>query len=148
MRSASTTCCHSAHIKTGSAIIDSVCVRVWGLELLFLDTEGYTHSDFYSLQIMGYQEIKLEWPEVPRLKLKLLFLTHLILISWSSLGQWAEQAVLIHNLMFLFTFVWCIIQHDNEDSIFLCFAINTISILLDVIILSSRYPTRLVLLSY
>ena len=70
---------------------------------------------------MGYQEIKLEWPEVPRLKLKLLFLTHLILISWSSLGQWAEQAVLIHNLMFLFTFVWCIIQHDNEDSIFLCF---------------------------
>lgn len=93
---------------------------------------------------MGYQEIKLEWPEVPRLKLKLLFLTHLILISWSSLGQWAEQAVLIHNLMFLFTFVWCIIQHDNEDSIFLCFAINTISILLDVIILSSRYPTRLV----
>ena len=37
--------------------------------------------------IMGYQEIKLEWPEVPRLKLKFLFLTHLVLISWSSLGK-------------------------------------------------------------
>ena len=36
---------------------------------------------------MGYQEIKLEWPEIPRLKLKLLFLIHLILISWSSLGK-------------------------------------------------------------
>ena len=31
--------------------------------------------------VMGYQEIKLEWPEVPRIKLKLLFICHLILIS-------------------------------------------------------------------
>ena len=37
--------------------------------------------------VMGYQEIKLEWPEVPRIKLKLLFICHLIFISWSSLGK-------------------------------------------------------------
>ena len=45
--------------------------------------------------VMGYQEIKLEWPEVPRIKLKLLFICHLIFISWSSLG---EQTREIFNL--------------------------------------------------
>ena len=89
---------------------------------------------------MGYQEIKLEWPDIPRIKLKFLFFSHLILISWSSLGNWGTEALLVHNLLFLLCFVWSIIQHDNEDSVFLCFAINVISILLDVIILSSRYP--------
>ena len=92
--------------------------------------------------IMGYQEIKLEWPEVPKLKLKTLFLSHLVLISWASLGDWAGEAVLVHNIFFLFTFVWSIIHQDNEDSIFLCFAIDTLSVLLDIIILASRFPTR------
>ena len=41
--------------------------------------------------IMGYQEIKLELPDVPKLKLKTLFLLHLLLISWASLGIWANQ---------------------------------------------------------
>ena len=41
--------------------------------------------------VMGYQEIKLEWPEVPRIKLKLLFICHLILISWSSLGEQTRE---------------------------------------------------------
>ena len=52
------------------------------------------------------------------------------------------QATLVHNLLFLFSFLWSIIHHDNEDSVFLCFAINVISIPLDIIILSSRFPTR------
>ena len=91
---------------------------------------------------MGYQEIKLEWPEIPRTKLKLLFFAHLVLISWSNLGTWSAEATLVHNLLFLFCFVWSIIHHDNEDSVFLCFAINVISIPLDVILLSSRFPTR------
>ena len=91
---------------------------------------------------MGYQEIKLEWPEIPKLKLKVLFLSHLVLISWSSLGDWSGESVLIHNIFFLFTFVWSIIHQDNEDSIFLCFAIDTLSILIDIIILASRYPSR------
>ena len=43
-------------------------------------------------------------------------------------------------MLFLFCFVWSIIHHEDEESAFLCFAINVISILLDVIILSSRYP--------
>ena len=91
---------------------------------------------------MGYQEIKLEWPEVPKLKLKVLFLSHLVLISWASLGDWSGESVLLHNIFFLFTFVWSIIHQDNEDSIFLCFAIDTLSIILDIIILASRYPSR------
>ena len=91
---------------------------------------------------MGYQEIKLEWPEIPKLQLKVLFLSHLVLISWASLGDWSGESVLIHNIFFLFTFVWSIIHHDNEDSIFLCFAIDTLSILIDIIILASRYPSR------
>ena len=41
--------------------------------------------------VMGYQEIKLEWPEVPRIKLKLLFICHLIFISWSSLGEQTRE---------------------------------------------------------
>ena len=127
---------------------------------------------------MGYQEIKLEWPEVPRIKLKLLFICHLIFISWSSLGEqsrggscveffnfnnndvmkrpnnrfklhvrpaagsWADQAVLVHNLLFLFTFVWAIVQHEDEDSVFLCLAINLVSLVLDTVILGARYPAR------
>ena len=91
---------------------------------------------------MGYQEIKLEWPEVPKLKLKVLFLSHLVLISWASLGDWSGESVLLHNIFFLFTFVWSIIHQDNEDSIFLCFAIDTLSIILDIIILASRFPSR------
>ena len=91
---------------------------------------------------MGYQEIKLEWPEIPKLKLKVLFLSHLVLISWASLGDWSGESILIHNIFFLFTFVWSIIHQDNEDSIFLCFAIDTLSILIDIIILASRYPSR------
>ena len=89
---------------------------------------------------MGYQEIKLEWPDIPRIKLKLFFFSHLVLISWSSLGDWGTEALLVHNLLFLFCFVWSIIHHEDEDSVFLCFAIDVISILLDVIILGSRYP--------
>ena len=40
---------------------------------------------------MGYQEIKLEWPDIPRIKLKILFFSHLVLISWSSLGNWGTE---------------------------------------------------------
>ena len=42
---------------------------------------------------MGYQEIKLELPDVPKMKLKGLFLGHFLLISWATLGQWAEQVI-------------------------------------------------------
>lgn len=48
----------------------------------------------------------------------------------------------MHNLLFLFTFVWAIVQHDNEDSVFLCLAINLVSLVLDTVILGARYPTR------
>ena len=40
---------------------------------------------------MGYQEIKLELPDIPKQKLKFLFLGHLLLISWATLGHWGEQ---------------------------------------------------------
>jgi hypothetical protein len=36
---------------------------------------------------MGYHDIKLDLPDVPKLKLKSLFLAHLLLISWATLGQ-------------------------------------------------------------
>ena len=61
---------------------------------------------------MGYQEFKLELPQVPRLRLKVfqtchnkynkihqynhnfqtkvLFFLHFLLISWATLGRWAE----------------------------------------------------------
>merc|ERR1712032_981801 len=94
---------------------------------------GVTLEKDSSLQVrnrlkMGYQEIKLEWPEVPKLKLKVLFLSHLVLISWASLGDWSGESILLHNIFFLLTFV--------------CFAIDTLSIILDIIILASRYPSR------
>ena len=39
------------------------------------------------------QEIKLELPDIPNLQLKVLFLTHLVLISWATLGKWGEQVI-------------------------------------------------------
>ena len=53
---------------------------------------------------MGYQEIKLELPDVPKLKLKAFFLGHLLLISWATLGEWGNQ---VKNP--LFDFWWNVI---------------------------------------
>ena len=43
--------------------------------------------------------------------------------------------------MFLSCFVWSIALPKSEDSIFLCLAINILSIFLDIIILAIHYPS-------
>ena len=53
--------------------------------------KDYRDSHMHISDKMGYQEIKLELPDVPKLKLKLVFLGHLLLISWATLGQWGNQ---------------------------------------------------------
>ena len=47
---------------------------------------------------------------------------------------------MIHNLMFLSCYIWSIALPQSEDSIFLCLAINILSIFLDIIILAIHYP--------
>jgi len=90
---------------------------------------------------MGYQEFKLELPQVPRLRLKVLFFLHFLLISWATLGRWAELAYVIHNLLFLGGLIWSIALPHSEDAVFLTLIINSISVLLDIIILAIHYPS-------
>jgi len=89
---------------------------------------------------MGYQKIKLELLKLPKLSLKLVFLAHFILISWSTLGDWAHNAYLVHNVMLLTCLVWSLAMPDSEEPILLSLAINIVSVLLDIIILSIYYP--------
>ena len=51
------------------------------------------------------------------------------------------QSILIHNLVFLSCFIWSIALPQNEESIFICLAINILSIFLDIIILAVHYPS-------
>ena len=109
---------------------------------------------------MGYQEFKLELPQLSRMKLKVLFLLHFVLISWATLGEWAgmvswiftplpsheffsPQAFVLHNLLFLGCLVWSIALPHSEDAIFLTLIINCVSVLLDIIILAIHYPNEI-----
>ena len=49
---------------------------------------------------MGYQEFKLELPQLSRMKLKVLFLLHFVLISWATLGEWAGMVSWLFTRVF------------------------------------------------
>eukprot|EP00090_Calanus_glacialis_P037557 TRINITY_DN6479_c0_g1_i1.p1 TRINITY_DN6479_c0_g1~~TRINITY_DN6479_c0_g1_i1.p1 ORF type:complete len:196 (-),score=49.39 TRINITY_DN6479_c0_g1_i1:161-748(-) len=89
---------------------------------------------------MGYQEIKLELLKLPKLNLKLVFFAHFVLISWATLGNWALNAYLVHNILLLTCLVWSIAIPESEEPIFLSLGINLVSVLFDIIILSIYYP--------
>jgi len=90
---------------------------------------------------MGYQEVKSQLLKLPKLNLKLVFFVHFVLISWATLGNWALNAYLVHNILLLTCLVWSIAIPHGEDPIFLSLGINLVSIIFDIIILAIFYPS-------
>ena len=66
---------------------------------------------------MGYQEIKLELPDIPKMKLKGFFLGHLLLISWATLGEWGNQVFIRHPLLLLFYHSYFLGHFDPQPDV-------------------------------
>ncbi|KAL3274085.1 hypothetical protein HHI36_015502 [Cryptolaemus montrouzieri] len=73
--------------------------------------------------------------EIRNLKLKIIFVLHLVLISLSIMGSWSTSAHLFYNSLFCFTLLWGIHSHDNEEPLQLALIINVISIILDIFVI-------------
>jgi len=74
--------------------------------------------------------------------LKIIFLLHLILSSWgmqSSLAQ-IPSGYVYYNLIYMITLLWAI-GSDGTDSVIMAFLVNVCILVLDVLTLSTSWPT-------
>lgn len=70
----------------------------------------------------------------------LTFIVHLVLASWSMLGLWSGNTMLLHNLFFLICILWAIHDRTNLNPVVLAILIDAISIVLDIIVITVWYP--------
>lgn len=68
------------------------------------------------------------------------FIVHLVLSSWSMLGFWSGNKLLLHCLFFLLCMLWAIHHHQNNSPVLLALVIDCISVVLDIIVLAVWYP--------
>lgn len=61
-------------------------------------------------------------------------------MAWASQGWWSSDSYLFTNIVFFGVIIWGMQCHDNPEPIQLAIVVNVISIILDVILLSIRYP--------
>lgn len=88
---------------------------------------------------METRGVKLGIPPVKRFHLKILFLLHLMFITWALLYPWVSQAYLFHCLVYLALLLSTIVQ-EGEEQVQLCLAVNLISILPDIVLLALFFP--------
>ncbi|XP_044730849.1 type-1 angiotensin II receptor-associated protein-like [Chrysoperla carnea] len=78
--------------------------------------------------------------EIKNTALKLVFIIHLILVAWGSQGYWSSDSYIFVNLIFMGILVWGMHSFDNPEPIQLAVAVNVVAIVLDLILVSIRYP--------
>ncbi|KAL6443731.1 hypothetical protein ACFW04_001667 [Cataglyphis niger] len=73
--------------------------------------------------------------------LKIIFAIHLVLVAWSTQGNWCPQSVLFYNLLFFVCILWAVHSNESDEPLQFALFINVISIFLDVVTLSVYYPS-------
>lgn len=74
--------------------------------------------------------------------LHIVFLVHLWFSSWSMLGFWSGNKLLIHDVFFLLCLMWAIHEKREASPVLLALLIDVLSIVLDIIVLSTSFPTK------
>lgn len=68
------------------------------------------------------------------------FIVHLVLSSWSMLGFWSGNKLLLHDSFFLLCMLWGIHNQGKTSPIILALVIDCLSVILDIIVLAVWYP--------
>ncbi|XP_071454546.1 type-1 angiotensin II receptor-associated protein [Hetaerina americana] len=71
---------------------------------------------------------------------KVIFLVHFILSTWGMQGVWAPHSYFFYNIIFICLLFWALLHKDSPEPIHMALLVNLISILFDVIVLSSFFP--------
>jgi len=81
-----------------------------------------------------------DWRSTSDGPLHVVFLVHLVLSSWSMLGYWSGNKLLMHNVFLLLCILWALHNKTNSSPVILSLLIDIVSILLDIIVLAISYP--------
>jgi len=81
-----------------------------------------------------------DWRSTSDGPLHVVFLVHLVLSSWSMLGFWSGNKLLLQNTFLLLCILWALQNKSNSSPIILSLLIDIVSILLDIIVLAVWYP--------
>ncbi|CAH1116043.1 unnamed protein product [Phaedon cochleariae] len=82
-----------------------------------------------------------ELPPIRSFNLKVIFLTHFIFTSLSTMGHWNSLAYLFYNSLLIFLLVWSIYHDQSHEPIQLAIVVNGCSIILDILLLILDFPT-------
>jgi len=97
---------------------------------------------------MGAKMVEIEIPSLQDWRrssngpLHVVFIVHLVLSSWSMLGGWSGNKLLIHDSFLLICILWALHNKADISPVILSMAIDVISILLDIVVLAIAYPVR------
>ncbi|KAG7210033.1 hypothetical protein KM043_011611 [Ampulex compressa] len=72
--------------------------------------------------------------------LKLIFVVHLILATWSLQGHWCPKSVMFYNLLFFICILWATHNIESDEPLQFALFINVLSIFFDVITLAVYFP--------
>jgi len=82
-----------------------------------------------------------EWKENKELPLVGLFCGHLIFSSWSMLGKWSDNKLILQDTFLLICLLWSLQNQRRSSPVLLSILIEVISIFMDIIILAIYYPS-------
>jgi len=81
-----------------------------------------------------------DWRRSSNGPLHVVFIVHLVLSSWSMLGFWSGNKLLIHDSFLLICILWALHNKTDVSPVILCLGIDVVSILLDIVVLAIWYP--------
>jgi len=82
-----------------------------------------------------------EWKENKELSLVGLFCGHLMFSSWSMLGKWSDNKLMLQDTFLLICLLWSLHNQKRTSPVLLSMLIEVMSILMDIIILAIFYPS-------
>lgn len=81
-----------------------------------------------------------DFSNIPNFHLKLVFVTHFMLISLACMGRWAPGSYLFYNFVLIITILWSIHKHEADEPVQMCIFINGMSVVLDILVLAMCFP--------
>ncbi|KAF5283496.1 hypothetical protein FQR65_LT13884 [Abscondita terminalis] len=81
-----------------------------------------------------------DFSNIPNFHLKLVFVIHFMLISLSCIGRWSPFSYLFYNFILAIVLLWSMHKHDSDEPLQLSIFVNGMSVILDIIIISMRFP--------
>jgi len=82
-----------------------------------------------------------EWKENKELPLVGLFCGHLMFSSWSMLGKWSDNKLILQDTFLLICLLWSLHNQRRSSPVLLSILIEVMSIFMDIIILAIYYPS-------